>query len=319
MHAIFAVMRARPAVVVFVLGALALATAVLIVLRPDLIRRIVRAESAHERYARGLKKIGPGTSALAADWLAAATAARQSPAAVETPFVRALAIDAAKPLAAGFALTLRRGQKLAVHVTVTGAAPGQVFLDLFGATAASRPIVSAPENGVDLVHEVTETGSYVLRVQPELLRAGRIRVMVETGPSLAFPVAGGTARSVRSVFGDERDAGRRRHEGVDIFAARGTPVLAASSGVVTRVGENTLGGRVVWVLDVSRGLTQYYAHLQDQAVRPGQFVAAGDTLGTVGTTGNARTTPPHLHFGIYAPGHGALDPAPFIRPSVAVD
>jgi murein DD-endopeptidase MepM/ murein hydrolase activator NlpD len=314
-------MRARPAVVVFLLGTIALAMAVLVALRPELIRRLMRAESAHERYARALEESGLGTSALAADWLAAATAARQSPAAIETPFARDITIDAAKPLAAGFALSLRRGQKLDVHVTVTGAAPARVFLDLFGAAApaANRPIVSAPENGADLAHEVRETGAYVLRVQPELLRAGRMRVTVKTGPSLAFPVAGGTARSLQSVFGDERDAGRRRHEGVDIFAARGTPVVAASSGVVTSVGENRLGGRVVWVLDVSRGLTQYYAHLQDQAVRPGQFVAAGDTLGTVGNTGNARTTPPHLHFGIYAPGQGALDPAPFIRPSVPVD
>lgn len=146
---------------------------------------------------------------------------------VETPFVREITVDAAKPLAAGFALSLRRGQKLDVHVTVTGSAPPRVFLDLFGAIApaADRPVVSAPEPGVDLVHEVRETGAYVLRVQPELLRGGRMRVTVKTGPSLALPVAGGTARSVQSVFGEERDAGRRRHEGVDIFAARGTPVL----------------------------------------------------------------------------------------------
>jgi len=314
-------MRARLSVVVFLLGSLALATAVLIVLRPDLIRRLVHADSPHDRYAKALEESGLATTALARDWLAAATAARQKPTATQAPFARDVTIDAAKPFAGGFALTLERGQRLAVHATMTDGEPTRVFLDLFAASApaASRAIVSAPEDSASFAHEVTATGSYVLRVQPELLRGGRLRVAVNTGPSLAFPVAGGTARSVQSVFGAERDAGRRRHEGVDIFAPRGTPVLAASSGVVTGVGENTLGGRVVWVLDVSRGLTQYYAHLQEQAVRPGQFVTAGDTLGTVGNTGNARTTSPHLHFGIYAAGRGALDPAPFIRPSVPVD
>lgn len=314
-------MRLRPGVVGFLLGAIAVGTATVVVLRPELIRRLMRTETAHERYARGLEESGLGASALAADWLAAAAAARQNPAAVETPLVRDMVIEAATPIAAGFAVSLERGEKLDVQVAFTGAAPARVFLDLFAATAsaADRAVVSAPAHAADLTHEVTTAGRYVVRVQPELLRAGRMRVTVKTGPSLAFPVAGGTARSVQSVFGDARDAGRRRHEGVDIFAARGTPVLAASSGVVTSVGENRLGGRVVWVLDVSRGLTQYYAHLQDQTVRPGQFVTAGDPLGTVGNTGNARSTPPHLHFGIYAPGQGALDPAPFIRPSAPID
>lgn len=314
-------MRARFSVVVFLIGALALAAAVVVVLRPDLIRRLGRADSPHDRYAKALEASGLATSALAGDWLAAAAAARVKPTAIGAPFARDIAVDAAKPFAAGFVLSLERGQRLDVLVTMTGDAPTKVFVDLFAADApaASRAVVSAPENSAALAHEVTATGSYILRVQPELLRGGRMRVAVNAGPSLAFPVAGGTARSVQSVFGDERDAGRRRHEGVDIFAPRGTPVLAASNGVVTGVGENTLGGRVVWVLDVSRGLTQYYAHLQEQAVRPGQFVTAGDTLGTVGNTGNARTTSPHLHFGIYAPGRGALDPAPFIRPSVPVD
>jgi peptidoglycan LD-endopeptidase LytH len=111
-----------------------------------------------------------------------------------------------------------------------------------------------------------------------------------------------------------RDAGRRSHEGIDIFAARGTPVVAASDGVVTSVGENRLGGKVVWVWNPSRRVRLYYAHLQDQMVRTGTLVSAGDTLGTVGNTGNAKTTPPHLHFGISARGEGAIDPDAFIRP-----
>ena len=124
---------------------------------------------------------------------------------------------------------------------------------------------------------------------------------------------------MKSVYGDVRDGGRRTHEGVDIFAPRGTPVVAASSGLVTKVGENTLGGQVVWIWDMARGVRLYYAHLQEQSVRTGAFVRAGDIVGTVGNTGNAKTTPPHLHFGIYARGEGAIDPDPFVRPAARVE
>jgi murein DD-endopeptidase MepM/ murein hydrolase activator NlpD len=71
---------------------------------------------------------------------------------------------------------------------------------------------------------------------------------------------------------------------------------------------NRLGGNVVWLRDTANGRWLYYAHLDRHSVRPGSWVRAGDTLGFVGTTGNARTTPPHLHFGIYLSGAGAVDP-----------
>ena len=104
----------------------------------------------------------------------------------------------------------------------------------------------------------------------------------------------------------------RRHEGVDIFAPRGTPVLASTEGVVTRVGTNRLGGKVVWVVGPD-GHRHYYSHLDEQAeLSVGQRVAVGTPLGTVGTTGNARGTPPHLHYGVYGRG-GAYDPLPLLR------
>jgi murein DD-endopeptidase MepM/ murein hydrolase activator NlpD len=98
---------------------------------------------------------------------------------------------------------------------------------------------------------------------------------------------------------------------VDIFARRGTPVLAAGSGIVTRVGTNGLGGKVVWIARPTRGEAHYYAHLDRQLVTVGTRVQEGDVIGFVGNTGNARFTPPHLHFGIYTSG-GAVDPLPYI-------
>lgn len=111
---------------------------------------------------------------------------------------------------------------------------------------------------------------------------------------LGSPVRG--VRAFHSTFGAPRSGGRR-HQGTDVFAPRGTPVLAAHAGVVVHVGTFSLGGRVVHTLG-RRGVLCYYAHLDDWApgLVVGQWVAEGDVLGFVGNTGNARTTRPHLHF-----------------------
>jgi murein DD-endopeptidase MepM/ murein hydrolase activator NlpD len=134
-----------------------------------------------------------------------------------------------------------------------------------------------------------------------------------TTAALTFPVSGVGSSAVRSFFRDPRDNNTREHHGIDIFAPRNTPVLAASDGVVSSVGTNRLGGNVVWIWDPERGQSHYYAHLEAQAVSVGERVNAGDVVGYVGNTGNARTTPPHLHFGIYSRGEGPIDPLPFVR------
>jgi murein DD-endopeptidase MepM/ murein hydrolase activator NlpD len=94
-------------------------------------------------------------------------------------------------------------------------------------------------------------------------------------------------------------------------------VLAATDGWVTRVETTRVGGNVVWVQPLFGNMRVYYAHLNEQWVEPGDFVTAGEPLGAVGNTGNAITTPPHLHFGVYVrqPGMrgGARDPAEFLR------
>lgn len=275
----------------------------------------IRQETPHQRYARSLAEGGLAQTALATDWLAAATRAVRNPVGLGLPFAEEAFLDPARPVSLGYAVTLKRGQTLSVQVAVETDTPGHVFIDLFppGAGPDTRAVASAAIDDSALSHDARQSGVYVLRVQPELLRGGHLRVTSAPAPSLRFPVSGGGARSIQSVFGDARDAGSRRHEGVDIFAPRGTPVVAASDGFV-RSGENTLGGRVVWLWDMPRGIRVYYAHLDAQLVTTGAFVRAGDTIGTVGNTGNARTTAPHLHFGIYAGGEGAIDPDAFIRP-----
>lgn len=130
--------------------------------------------------------------------------------------------------------------------------------------------------------------------------------------TLVFPVAGKSSK-VGGYWGDYRN-GNRRHKGVDIFARKGTPVVAISDGVVTSVGNGGKAGKYVWVKSADHSLTAYYAHLDKQKVYRGQRVRKGQVLGTVGNTGNARYTPSHLHFGIYT-GKGAVNPLPYIKRS----
>ncbi len=130
--------------------------------------------------------------------------------------------------------------------------------------------------------------------------------------ALPVPVQGVRATGIADTFGAPRGAART-HAGVDIFAKRGTPVLSATRGLVTLVRETGLGGRQVWVLGPARE-RHYYAHLEDwqAGLKAGDVVWPGTPLGRVGTSGNARGTPPHLHYGIYGAA-GAYDPLPLLQ------
>jgi murein DD-endopeptidase MepM/ murein hydrolase activator NlpD len=131
--------------------------------------------------------------------------------------------------------------------------------------------------------------------------------------SLVFPVSGKRS-NIGSFWGDVRDGGKRKHRGIDIFAKKGTPVVAISDGIIVHKGNTPRGGKTLWMRAIGQPWTVYYAHLDQQKVKAGQFVKKGDVLGTVGNTGNARTTPAHLHFGIYSLT-GAINPLPYVKHS----
>jgi peptidoglycan LD-endopeptidase LytH len=105
----------------------------------------------------------------------------------------------------------------------------------------------------------------------------------------------------------------RLHEGQDIFAPRGTPTYSATRGYIYNIGQNRLGGQTVSVIGAG-GRVYYYAHFDSYApgIAEGDYVTPQTLLGYVGTTGNAQGTPPHLHFGIYAPS-GAINPLPLLN------
>ena len=145
--------------------------------------------------------------------------------------------------------------------------------------------------------------------RPYLEDAWFVYVLATEEPAAALPSPMAARRPPRFVdsWGNARSGGRR-HEGIDIVAAKDTPVLSTTRGIVTRVGTNRLGGQVVWIL--GPGLERhYYAHLNRYgAFREGDRVEAGDIIGYAGNTGNARGGPIHLHYGIYR--QGAQNPYP---------
>ncbi|MGH7710722.1 MAG: peptidoglycan DD-metalloendopeptidase family protein [Gemmatimonadaceae bacterium] len=291
----------------------------------DAIRIGGKRETPHERYARALTDAGLAGTGLGREWLAASDSALRAPLFGTVPLREAAFYSRSEARAVAYRFNLADGQRVVATVRASGL-PAQLFVDLFEetsdtlhpfehrATADSAGLADSTVGPhIRLEYEARRTGAYLLRIQPELLRSGRFDLTLRAEPSLAFPVHGVGNGAIRSFFGAERDAGRRVHHGIDIFAVRGTAVLAATDGVVRSTAANELGGNVVWLRDERRSQTLYYAHLDRHTVDAGQRVRTGDTLGFVGNTGNARTTRPHLHFGIYRRGDGPIDPDPFVR------
>lgn len=87
------------------------------------------------------------------------------------------------------------------------------------------------------------------------------------------------------------------HKGIDIFAASGQPVLAATSGVVVYSGKVRIGGEVIAVLG-PQWRVHYYAHLETRDTAAGDFVSQGEPIGTVGNSGNAAGKASHLHYAV---------------------
>jgi murein DD-endopeptidase MepM/ murein hydrolase activator NlpD len=137
--------------------------------------------------------------------------------------------------------------------------------------------------------------------------------------ALVFPVPEISPASVRDTFADRR--GRGPHEALDIAAPRGAPVVAVDDGTVIKLFRSVPGGLTIYLFDGERRFAYYYAHLDRYApgLAEGQRVQRGDVIGSVGSTGNAATDAPHLHFAIFKLEpeprwwHGtALDPHPLL-------
>jgi murein DD-endopeptidase MepM/ murein hydrolase activator NlpD len=179
-----------------------------------------------------------------------------------------------------------------------------VLFACLAAPACSRPVLYYPGPGVQPASKPEPTAVAVATAAPapapmpsdvaamsdvEYLRYRR----------LVVPVAGADMSKVEDSFLEGRDEGRT-HRAIDILAPRNTPILAADDGKILRMSTNSLGGISMYTVDPLNRIVYYYAHMDhyNDAMSPGRAIVRGDTLGFVGTTGNAPKDTPHLHFQI---------------------
>jgi murein DD-endopeptidase MepM/ murein hydrolase activator NlpD len=278
-------------------------------LRDDLLRT-----PPYQRYVSSLRDAGIDRTALGAAWIAAGERAVEAPRAITIPHRSEERLGAESPVALSYRVALRRGQIYRLSTTPLAGTSARFYIDLFRLRTGAPPehVAGVGPPSRALAFEPDEDDTFVVRIQPELLASGAIAMAHARRAALLFPVPGAGRKNVQSLFGASRSSGRREHQGIDIFAPRGTPAVAASDGWISSTSPNALGGNVVWLWDPARGQTLYYAHLDRHAVSAGQRVRKGEVVGFIGNTGNARTTAPHLHFGIYRRGQGAIDPLYYV-------
>jgi murein DD-endopeptidase MepM/ murein hydrolase activator NlpD len=162
-------------------------------------------------------------------------------------------------------------------------------------SSLGRPTAKTPRG-----HETQQNAQKVRRRNSLPVRVSIPNVTPKlTAGHYVFPVYGPSAYG--DTFGAPRgDVSGGWHHGDDIFAPLGAPILAVADGTVFSVGWNDLGGWRLWLRDTA-GNEFYYAHLSAYTALAvdGRHVHAGDVLGFVGNTGDAATTPFHLHFEVH--------------------
>jgi peptidoglycan LD-endopeptidase LytH len=246
-------------------------------------------------------------------WLSAARGALDSAMLVRMPHAELGQLGSVG--ARAFAFDALGGQTLEINLRKgENAARAPVFVEVFRVVdvlgrALHERLAALRPSAVRLRTRLPSDGTYHVLVQGGGTGLGDYEVTLELGAALPFPVVGAQLDSIRSLFGASRDAGRRHHEGVDIFVRRLTPVLAVAAGRAMPRSD-ALGGNTVWLN--TPGTSYYYAHLDRVAVRDHQRVKVGDVLGYVGNTGNADGMPSHLHFGVYRWGREPVDPLPLL-------
>ena len=250
------------------------------------------------------------------DWESQARQSLSESLPVELPYSEQWLLSKPETQVITFDVTLTKGRILEMFNQRQPSAIGGIVIEIFELVGERHRIV-ASANSVDtqLRWPITRTGRYHIRAQSIPDSIGAFALSLDERFAFEFPVATDSPNSVKSLFGVARDGGKRKHHGIDIFAKRHTPIVAATDGYISRVATSPRGGLHIW----QRGSDDYgnpigslyYAHLEDTNVTAGTWVDRGTQIGTVGNSGNAISTPPHLHFGFYQRSIGPLDPLPF--------
>lgn len=246
-------------------------------------------------------------------WKVSHQRAMAAPLTIGLPYSASIAIKHTNASALVYTTTVKRGEQVIAEIRKP-TDTSRFMMEFFngGPTSSESLLAELPyaQSGIHWV--AREDDSIRISLQPTLQDSGIYHVKIYKQPAYLFPVAGKDNRAMQSFWGAGRDGGARSHEGIDIFAAKGTPVVAVADGRVSSSGEKGLGGKQVWLRETITNSSVYYAHLDSFIVSSGDAVMRGDTLGFVGNTGNAAGGAPHLHFGVYGMG-GAVDPLAFIK------
>lgn len=170
---------------------------------------------------------------------------------------------------------------------------------------APRPVPQAPTPSPAVVATATAGMSALLPGpgEPTVSPLTPLAGFVLGRDVIAMPVEGARTTDLHDDF-EELRGRRRRHEAIDIMAPRGTPVLAAVDGSIEKLFTSKAGGLTIYEFDRNREYCYYYAHLDRYAegLKEGQLVHRGDSMGYVGSTGDAVPQAPHLHFAIFRLG-----------------
>ena len=244
-------------------------------------------------------------------------AGRIGPAAIAVIGLVAIAIGAA--IKTGF-IQVRRGSAVTDSTLVnvkTGAGEVAVPSSTSERIHTTQPREASPPTPPALAADTlvgptaTEDSNAVRPTSAEL---------IELASAMIVPVAGVVPKDLLDTFDEPR--GTRRHNALDIPAPRGTPVLSATDGRLQRMFASEAGGLMVYASDPTDRFVLMYAHLDRYAdgLSDGMTLRRGDTIGYVGTTGNAPPNVPHLHFGIARTTNVArwwtglpVDPRPLLR------
>ena len=272
---------------------------------------VITNPSAREVFERNLKEV----DSLFKIYEARYTKTKNNNLELDLPAVISSKSDSVYGPILAYNIKLKRGERLKIQSSIL-ADSLQLVMDVYAVkqdfTVIEKALVSNRPGQNYLEMGITEYGTYKIVIFPYKKPASYFDIRVYTEPTFDFPVSGKGNSAIQSFWGAPRAGGKRTHKGIDIFAKRGTPVIAVTNGFISNTGNRGLGGKQVWLRDGVFGQSLYYAHLDSILVKRGTRVNLGDTLGLVGNTGNARTTSPHLHFGIYT-SSGAINPLPFVK------
>ena len=229
---------------------------------------------------------------------------------------------------------------LAVISTATPASAGgsSIQRSQEAATGSETPEIDHVErdddaNGPELVlpdlppepKPLPEDPAEIAELRPAAPPAAQTEpVSIQRSAPIVFPLAQGGEYG--DSFGAPRDGGARRHQGIDIFAPKMTPVVAAASGTVSLLRAGVGTDCCVIRLRHDDGTSSLYLHLNNDTegtddglgygiadgIALGTHVEAGQVIGYVGDSGNAEETPPHLHFEYHDPSGAATDPYPVL-------